>query len=64
MGLVVQKFGGSSVKSTEKLFNICKYITKEFDNNNKNEVRDKLIKLIYNTSLFINYILFLIFLIA
>lgn len=35
MGIVVQKFGGSSVESTEKLFNICKYITKEFDNGNK-----------------------------
>jgi len=35
MGIVVQKFGGSSVESTEKLFNICKYITKEYDNNNK-----------------------------
>lgn len=31
MGIVVQKFGGSSVESTEKLFNICKYITKEYD---------------------------------
>ena len=35
MGIVVQKFGGSSVESTEKLFNICKYITKEFDKGNK-----------------------------
>lgn len=35
MGIVVQKFGGSSVENTEKLFNICKYITKEYDNNNK-----------------------------
>ncbi len=35
MGIVVQKFGGSSVESTEKLFNICKYITKEFDDGNK-----------------------------
>jgi len=35
MGIVVQKFGGSSVESTGKLFNICKYITKEYDNNNK-----------------------------
>jgi len=35
MGIIVQKFGGSSVESTEKLFNICKYITKEYDNNNK-----------------------------
>jgi len=35
MGIVVQKFGGSSVESTEKLFNICKYITKEYNKNNK-----------------------------
>lgn len=35
MGIIVQKFGGSSVESTEKLFNICKQITKEYDNNNK-----------------------------
>jgi len=35
MGIIVQKFGGSSVETTEKLFNICKYITKEYDNNNK-----------------------------
>lgn len=35
MGIVVQKFGGSSVENTEKLFNICKYITKEYDKNNK-----------------------------
>ena len=35
MGIVVQKFGGNSVESTEKLFNICKYITKEFDKGNK-----------------------------
>lgn len=33
MGIIVQKFGGSSVESTEKLFNICKKITKEYDNN-------------------------------
>ena len=35
MGIVVQKFGGSSAESTEKLFNICKYITKEYDTGNK-----------------------------
>jgi len=35
MGIVVQKFGGSSVENTEKLFNICKYITKEYDKNKK-----------------------------
>lgn len=38
MSIVVQKFGGTSVESTEKLFNICKYITKEFDNNNNKVV--------------------------
>ena len=31
MGIIVQKFGGSSVENTEKLFNICKHITKEYD---------------------------------
>ena len=35
MSIVVQKFGGSSVENTEKLFNICKYITKEYDEGNK-----------------------------
>ena len=35
MGIVVQKFGGSSVQSTEKLFEICKHITKEYDAGNK-----------------------------
>lgn len=35
MAIIVQKFGGSSVANTEKLFNICKHITKEFDKNNK-----------------------------
>ena len=35
MGIVVQKFGGSSVENTEKLFNICKHITKEYDNGHK-----------------------------
>lgn len=35
MAIVVQKFGGSAVESTQKLFNICKYITEEYDNNNK-----------------------------
>lgn len=34
MGIIVQKFGGSSVENTEKLFNICKHITKEYDNGN------------------------------
>ena len=35
MGIVVQKFGGCSVENTEKLFNICKHITKEYDSGNK-----------------------------
>ena len=35
MGIVVQKFGGTSVENTEKLFNICKHITKEYDTGNK-----------------------------
>ena len=35
MGIVVQKFGGSSVQNTEKLFEICKHITKEYDAGNK-----------------------------
>lgn len=35
MGIIVQKFGGSSVQSTEKLFEICKHITKEYDAGNK-----------------------------
>ncbi len=33
MGIVVQKFGGSSVADTEKLYNICKHITKEYNKN-------------------------------
>lgn len=35
MGIVVQKFGGTSVQSTEKLFEICKHITKEYDLGNQ-----------------------------
>ncbi len=35
MGIVVQKFGGSSVADTEKLFNICKHIVREYNKNNK-----------------------------
>lgn len=34
MGIVVQKYGGSSVADTEKLFNVCKHITKEYDKGN------------------------------
>ena len=35
MGIIVQKFGGSSVENTEKMFYICKHITKEYDSNNQ-----------------------------
>lgn len=35
MGIVVQKFGGTSVQNTEKIFEICKHITKEYDEGNK-----------------------------
>lgn len=35
MGIVVQKFGGTSVQSTEKLFEICKHITKEYNAGNQ-----------------------------
>lgn len=34
MGIVVQKFGGSSVADTDKLFNVCKHIIKEYDKGN------------------------------
>ena len=35
MGIVVQKFGGTSVETTENLFNVCKFITKEYDKGNQ-----------------------------
>ena len=35
MGIIVQKFGGSSVADTEKLFNICKHIVREYNRDNK-----------------------------
>ena len=35
MGIIVQKFGGSSVADTEKLFGVCRHITKEYDAGNK-----------------------------
>lgn len=35
MGIIVQKFGGSSVADTEKLFKVCKRIINEFDKGNK-----------------------------
>lgn len=34
MGIIVQKFGGSSVANTDKLFNVCKHIIKEYDKGN------------------------------
>lgn len=34
MGIVVQKFGGSSVATTEKLKKVCNHITKEFEKGN------------------------------
>jgi aspartate kinase len=35
MGIIVQKFGGSSVADTEKLFAVCNHIKKELDNKNQ-----------------------------
>ena len=35
MGIIVQKFGGSSVATTEKLFNVCNHILKEYEKGNK-----------------------------
>lgn len=35
MGIIVQKFGGSSVADTEKLFNACKHIKRELDEGNE-----------------------------
>lgn len=35
MSIIVQKFGGSSVASTERLYNICDYIIDEYNKNNK-----------------------------
>ena len=34
MGIIVQKFGGSSVANTEKLWNVCKHIQRELDEKN------------------------------
>lgn len=34
MGIIVQKFGGSSVADTDKLFNVCSHITREYDKGN------------------------------
>ena len=35
MGIIVQKFGGSSVADTEKLLLVCDHIIKEYKKNNK-----------------------------
>ena len=35
MGIIVQKFGGSSVADKNKLLNVCKHIIKEYEKNNK-----------------------------
>ena len=35
MGIIVQKFGGSSVANTEKLLNICKHIIREYKKDQK-----------------------------
>ena len=35
MGIIVQKFGGSSVADNDKLLNVCNHIIKEFKKNNK-----------------------------
>lgn len=34
MAIIVQKFGGSSVVDTDKLFNVCNHITREYDKGN------------------------------
>lgn len=35
MGIIVQKFGGSSVADTNKLFNVCEHIIREVNEGNK-----------------------------
>ena len=35
MGIIVQKFGGSSVADNDKLFMVCEHIIKEYKKNNK-----------------------------
>ncbi len=35
MAIIVQKFGGSSVADTDRLFNVCNHITREYDKGNK-----------------------------
>jgi aspartate kinase len=34
MAIIVQKFGGSSVADTNKLFIVCNHIIKEYDSGN------------------------------
>ena len=34
MAVIVQKFGGSSVANTDKLFNVCNHIIQEYDKGN------------------------------
>ena len=34
MSIIVQKFGGSSVADTEKLWNVCKHIQRELEQKN------------------------------
>ena len=34
MGIIVQKFGGSSVATTEKLKKVCNHIIREFEKGN------------------------------
>lgn len=35
MGIIVQKFGGTSVADKDKLLNVCRHIIKEYETNNK-----------------------------
>ena len=35
MGIIIQKFGGSSVANKEKLLNVCKHIIKEYEKKQK-----------------------------
>lgn len=35
MGIIVQKFGGSSVANKDKLLNVCKHVIKEYEKNQK-----------------------------
>jgi aspartate kinase len=34
MAIIVQKFGGSSVADTDKLFKVCRHIIKEYEKGN------------------------------